>query len=268
MKYQNRFVIFIDILGFKEKIKNTVNADGSDNLALIGEMVNAIKLYPTVFDTSDDNKYFKSRRVTQFSDSIIISFELNDPADWFYALINTRHLILELVYKGFLCRGGMTYGKMVHTKEYLFGPAVIDAYELETKGANYPRVIVSNEKIVEIISEYLKNEKTDKYGLFQDLEELESLLKKDFDGLYYLDYFFDIQSDIDEEHYIQYFNRLKKIILDGLSTKNEGIKVKYSWMREKYNLFVKRATSRKTLNALKEHSEYELLEFCKALRKI
>jgi hypothetical protein len=268
MNYQNRFVIFIDILGFKDKIKATTDKEGLDNQIAIKSVSDALEMYFTLFDTQEDEKYYKTRQVTQFSDSIVISFQLKEPGHLFSAFINSRLLILELVYKGFLCRGGMTYGKMIHTKKLLFGPAVIEAYELESKGANYPRIIVSEGKIVSVMKEFLNDGKTSGYGLLQDMKELEGILKKDFDGLYYLDYFFDVQSDIDDGNFQEYYNRLRSIIVAGLSSKDESIKVKFSWMSEKYNIFVKRATSRRSLKLLKDNKDFELLAFCKSLNFI
>ncbi len=268
MNYENRFVIFIDILGFKEKIRATLDKEGLDNEAAIKSVSDALEMYFTLFDTKEDEKYYKTRQVTQFSDSIVISFQLKEPSHLFSAFLNSRLLILELLYKGFLCRGGMTYGKLIHTQKLLFGPAVIEAYELESKGATYPRIIVSEGKIVSVVREFLNDGKTSGYGLLQDLKELESILKKDFDGLYYLDYFFDVQSDIDDGNFQEYYNRLRRIIVEGLSSKDESIKIKFSWMREKYNVFVKRATSRKSLKLLKDNNASDLFEFCKSLKPL
>ncbi len=56
-------------------------------------------------------------------------------------------MIMRLIYRGILCRGAITYGKLIHTDEVLFGPALTEAYILETKVALYPRVILHKDII-------------------------------------------------------------------------------------------------------------------------
>ena len=45
--------------------------------------------------------------------------------------------------KGILLRGGITVGQLCHKDNIVYGPAMVEAYELESKSAIYPRVIVS-----------------------------------------------------------------------------------------------------------------------------
>jgi hypothetical protein len=51
-------------------------------------------------------------------------------------------LILGAAGSGFLVRGGVSFGDLVHDDECVFGPALNRAYELESKIADKPRVIV------------------------------------------------------------------------------------------------------------------------------
>jgi len=46
--------------------------------------------------------------------------------------------------KGLLLRGAVTLGKVYESPNVLFGPALVEAHDLE-KAARYPRIILSNE---------------------------------------------------------------------------------------------------------------------------
>ncbi|MCB0503829.1 MAG: hypothetical protein KDD32_14200, partial [Bacteroidetes bacterium] len=79
MKYEDRIVAFIDILGFKSHLnKTTLKKDNQliDNENKIKELNEALLLARKVLDIDrpDSEKITKEKIVTQFSDSIVISF--------------------------------------------------------------------------------------------------------------------------------------------------------------------------------------------------
>ncbi len=270
MNYQNRFVIFIDILGFKEIITSTTDKEGNDVLEAITSIINAMKLTSQLYNDGDElqNDFTKSKRVTQFSDSIVVSFEIGKLEDVFIAIEKTKLLILELVYKGFLCRGGMALGKLLHTDEYLFGPALVEAYELENKAAIYPRVIVNEDSLYDALKTFAQKKGSITKNDIIDFQEIEKLFVKDFDGHFYLDYIIDSFTHIDYGLYEKYYAHLESVIKAGLSLKNQSAKTKYYWMREKYNQFVKNAKSFRSIKQIKAGKDKKLLAFCKSLKPL
>jgi len=67
----------------------------------------------------------ESRQVTQFSDSIVISFEISDePLEFKYLLGELLHLTYELLKSEILIRGGISYGSLIHTDKVLFQSGV------------------------------------------------------------------------------------------------------------------------------------------------
>lgn len=140
----------LDILGYKEMVKDR-------NKATL--------MLDAVADAMDDvNK--KIRRMTPrgnparisyrtFSDNIIVSCGYNpypqtDEELWrntvpmatvmsIQAEIQTR-LVID---HGVLSRGGVTLGGFYQDRKFVFGPALVDAYELEQK-AGFPRILVSD----------------------------------------------------------------------------------------------------------------------------
>ena len=175
--YKYRLTIFIDILGFRDLISKT-NKD--ENLTIL--IFNAVKSMIThninyeVFGqvnkeiikdekellevekihkiVSDRMKESSTVQITHFSDSIVLSSELDNE-------INTMSLIELLarlnyrLWKDYkiLIRGGVTMGKLIHEENGpLFGPAMVTAYDIESKLSNFPRIIID-----EPCSNYIKN---------------------------------------------------------------------------------------------------------------
>lgn len=247
MRYDNRIVLFLDILGFRSIIENTVKK-GIDKQQTILTLHNNLEDIG-VFVRSKLKGEKLSTAVTQFSDSIIVSF-LEEDKKLILRLIKTiQELIIDLVNKNILCRGAISYGKLIHTNRVVFGPALNDAYETETKAALYPRIILDR-TIIDIGSQHKDVQMT----LFGDYDyaktKILSLLKKDTDEKYYIDYF---PNNMLEPHnrlgldVLQYIKSLRSIIINGLKANKPDLKVKYGWMKNKYNSLI---------HSLKQELEY------------
>lgn len=127
MTYENRVCCFIDILGFKEHLEATVDQNGNDNEEKIKEISNVLSFSQKI---TENHGLSESRRITYFSDSIVISYKLDEPEQLFISLIDLLHLNLEMAYKGYLIRGGVTIGKLMHNEKVIFGPALNEAYRI------------------------------------------------------------------------------------------------------------------------------------------
>ena len=149
--YEERIVAFVDVLGFKNEIeKKTVNPSvGVENEEETERVYDFISLLNKDFvkrNTSDDSTY----RVSQFSDSLVISYSVSEKASVFWILMSLLYLHLGAIYHGLLIRGAVTFGKLIHDDEHLFGPAMDEAYKMESEIANFPRIIV-NQKLIEAV---------------------------------------------------------------------------------------------------------------------
>ncbi|MHB8544254.1 MAG: hypothetical protein ACYC9S_09695 [Leptospirales bacterium] len=102
-----------------------------------------------------------------------IDILLKEAIQWVGSLA-FRALDLEL-----LIRGGMTIGKLYHSKNVVFGEGMIDAHHLESRVALYPRVAVSP-RVLKYISK----------------ETQDSLLCLDEDGIWHLNYFDSISKNV------------------------------------------------------------------------
>jgi hypothetical protein len=176
---------------------------------------------------------------------------------------------MRLISRKILCRGAVSVGKFIHTDHYLFGPALVEAYTLESKAAMYPRVILDHT----VIEAGAQNSIMD-HDSSEELRYVRSLLEQDSDGMYYIDYFFKAQSELDDPEYDfpEYINNLGAIIRKGLMGSSHhskaDIRVKYSWMRERYNQMVEQVTEPKIIENLNNSGDFELASFYKDLKKI
>jgi len=260
MTYENRIVLFLDILGFKKIVLDTLERDKETN-EIADKPRNIKALYDTLSEMGNIagvNGDDKSITVTQFSDSIVISFldESNSNAPKVFEII--LKIITHLISKSIICRGAISYGKFIHNSSILFGPALIDAYETESKAAMYPRVIMDRK-----IYDYSRIYQDKKSGELITSEGLSDYLKLDLDGKYYIDYFVAAQRVInDETKLIEYYKTLREIIINGRRFEQPDLKVKYGWLKMKYNHFLNNTkTSRHPSNKVHEYlSKLKLLK--------
>src|SRR5690606_27341435 len=126
MNYQDRVVIFIDILGFKELLNETTDKEGNDNEEGITKLTKAYKSIRDVWDldkVSSDSSILKKtskqdKQITIFSDCIVISFPAKEKSEIFYTLLEVKWVILRLISQGILCRGAISYGKLLHNDKF------------------------------------------------------------------------------------------------------------------------------------------------------
>jgi len=227
MNYENRIVLFIDILGFKKVIESTFQKekDKKDEIKYLNETLTGLK--NVLSRTRSRSK--SDKVITQFSDSIVISFLEIDNDELYYVFINIKALIVYLISRKVICRGGISYGKLVHNKDIIFGPGLINAYETESKAASYPRIIIDKDLI-----------SNKKHQSIYEYLETSKVIARDFDQMYFIDYFTDMAPFIDRYTDIEkevYFKNLRKLIVDGFNyNRNKpDIRTKYGWMKSKYN---------------------------------
>lgn len=243
MNYEDKIVAFIDILGFRGMISNTLTGSSEEQEIAIKKIKKIFDTVNVVFDIDGEDRKFSS-----FSDSIVVSF--NVKYGWggvYYTLKDICLLLAKLIQQGVLCRGAITMGKFIHEGKYLFGPALNEAYLLETKAALYPRIILERD-VLDIALNPKKSKLSDDTVKYISND----LIKIDSDGMYYVDYFNDIV-EIDEKkysiNYLAYLICLGKVIRNGLIASSHhsksDVRVKFAWMRERYNQVIRNLKNKK-----------------------
>jgi len=177
------YVVFLDVLGVKNKIK-----DGGINI-ILGQLLDLSKSVEEYISDSQQGDCFKFLSV---SDCIILICERESGLNSFLKIIS------KIVWKALnsyelLLRGAITKGKLyVISKSdsagyvQILGRAYMDAYELQENNAVYPRIIFSD-------------------GIKLNKDDKRCILDKD--GMRFLNYIFCI-ANLDE---IQINNVIEKL---------------------------------------------------------
>lgn len=240
--YEERLCLFLDILAFKNHIDESAKSDTSQ-IKKSGQQMTVSRLYSALDEINkamtykiDSLDHKSSKTVSQFSDSIVVSYKLDEESAVYDMLFDIYLLQINLIQRGLLVRGAITSGQLIHDGRLVFGPALNEAVELE-KLAMYPRVILTQE-IIDLGKKYHGSQHTSKHEEYS----IKSLLNQDLDGMFYVDYFSVNPSEFDDEWYGLYNHliELRELIKRmSLLTRNPSIKVKHSWMRQKYNEIAK-----------------------------
>ena len=163
MQYEERYVALIDILGFSSRILADQSGSGAAELAQIyKEIREALKPYRGA-------KRADWTSLTLFSDTVVVSTLARDDdtdidtiSDFLWCV---RRISLILLSHGFLSRGCVLKDRIVHSGDFVVGPAIITAHEYESKVARYPRILVirdlrkkmeRNTHLEQFLSEFLR----------------------------------------------------------------------------------------------------------------
>jgi hypothetical protein len=156
----NSVVAFIDILGFKEIVKANEKSKNDDiiyelQLALEQAYKKSITITSHWLDNLGklDNDLFKIKlKHKQFSDNIYVSFDFKDDNSDYEVAVYLI-IIISAIYqkimltKGFYVRGGIALGTAYFDENMIFSNALIKAYDIESKIAKYPRIVIDDEVI-------------------------------------------------------------------------------------------------------------------------
>lgn len=226
--YEQRVVCFIDILAFSKRIKETTEGN-SYSKQLLQDTCDALyelNKYKTIIERTSS---ITGIQITQFSDSIVISFPYSDGHTYLYNIIRAiKYIQVSMLSRHYiLMRGGIVIGDLIHTDKILVGPAMISAYEIESKCAFSPRIVLDPTVVKRFNSEKgkLSKKAANKYKLIQ----------KDYDDTSYIDYFDVEEKEIlnNEREYLDYYTQMCEMIADNINDTNMAIRMKYLWMRSK-----------------------------------
>lgn len=158
--YENRLVIFFDVMGWKSHISSA----GNDPLK-----VGMLALIPKLLKESRVLQAAGSgdARITSFSDCCVVSvpFSENLLPQVLYGLSN---VFVGAAIAGFLLRAGVTVGKLHHNNDIVFGPGLNVAHSLESEGF-YPRITLDkNVSSLQKLQMLEGMQGDDEFGLFVD----------------------------------------------------------------------------------------------------
>jgi hypothetical protein len=137
--YERRVVIFYDVLGWRSHIARA----GSDR-ERIGDLRRLILQHVRTMRLRSNLNI----SVSTFSDNVVISQPVCPETVTLIAHLAINQIASAL--RGFLLRGGITIGDIVHDDETVFGPGLNRAYELESKIARFPRFVLDPTALAEL----------------------------------------------------------------------------------------------------------------------
>lgn len=139
MEFRDKFIAFIDVLGFTNLLAATEAGTGMS-------LPELVELLQNLGSPAEREKYGRTGpiccpnasyiqrdldfQITQISDCAIISAEIS-PAGVINLIHHCSTALLVLLSRGFMCRGYITRGSIYHTPEQVLGSGYIRAYVSE-----------------------------------------------------------------------------------------------------------------------------------------
>lgn len=236
--YRQAVITYIDILGFKHLISSGTFEDVSKKLKTIRRLSNV--------DDQADGESFEPK-VIQFSDSISRIRPLDSKANkesryglMFYEMLDLVHMQGELINHGICVRGGVSIGDVHIDDQTLFGPGFVRAYELESVYANFPRIVVDPALIQQLQKD--KRLASTHNTLADELAYIRKNIRRESDGIYFIDYLRSFQTEIDEPDDIPVFLRNHKELIVkniGGTTQLDPVSAKYLWLASYHNSVIR-----------------------------
>lgn len=274
-----QWVVFIDILGYGEvtnKIKNSKDADDfiafmkSNQEILTNQSSESVKKSYKADRVFNLYEYYEIE-VAFVSDSLIINykpieFENSKITEEIATTHSANSLIIILMRlqsfifnclkseNKLLIRGGISdkYCKIV--ENFAVGEGVIEAYKLESKVANFPRIVISesiiqNEKLMEKqkliskliykIDSFITNDENDNISYLDYLKYHIGTTKHPgmnilgTSAIQYL--FFDTHKKVIEEKISNITEDIKNCENPKIKKKLEGVLLKFNWLKNYHN---------------------------------
>ena len=255
ISYCQHIVAFIDILGFSSLVKNSINDNEQlEQISFALEEFSQLRLKETwrkaeiLIEVEEDaqkkglDDYYvdSMARCYCLSDSVIITINAEEKIDErFSALVTMMSKIgAELLGRGILIRGAISIGKMYvdpnRNSIKVFGPALIEAYELERDEARLPRIILSENAIKKLTYPLYSKSKRQPYHQYIDRYPDGCT---GFDQLIFLQVMNNTEDVISQKDWRILRDNIKNSIIQGLDTHfcNSHVYNKYAWLRERFN---------------------------------
>lgn len=138
-KLTTKVILLLDILGFREM---AAGKHAQENLESLYQALSSMES-------------FAADEVKVYSDNALLCWQvfegyqepLASESALGSAFLEAAYFQFELTRRGFYARGSIAVGDIFMDDSLVFGPGLIEAYDLESKKAVYPRVILSKQAV-------------------------------------------------------------------------------------------------------------------------
>lgn len=239
---EERLVAFIDILGFHGKVEEmSKKADiyervrrtleiASDKQVVFRRLLATYK----EMGAEEPLAVFEGLQMAHFSDNVVFSLPIDpnrqgESGDWL--IFFASYFASRLLRGGILVRGGIARGWTYHERNILFGQGMLAAHELESRVARVPRIVVAD-------------------GVAKQASAVAKWrLKRDSDGVWYIDLFADLMDLTDDrvsppdlELFLRIGGKLRRELADAQRRHHPDPEVvaKIRWLANEFNVTVKK----------------------------
>ena len=236
LKYENRVVAFLDVLGWRKAIGQSA-ADTtlaqSLGVALHSSMATA-RLVEWMDKNAGPRRSAGDPQITQFSDSVVLSIVAESHAE--DNLVFHLHTVISgFLRLGYLVRGGIAEGRLIHRGAMVYGPALISAYDIERCVARYPRIV-------------LDKALAERWGAGVRVNDMKSCLigfrkhwRRDADGYYFYDFLAPLPGmlELSQDLLKTWLGITRSMLMEKLADRQSSgqVRGKYIWTAKYFNLF-------------------------------
>lgn len=229
--YEDVILSYLDILGFRNLVENSTCEE-------VSAILNQFKYFAD--DRDQDAPHYRPT-ILRFSDTVVRVRHLQSRENreipgslLFHEILSLLHIQGELIFREILIRGALTVGQISVENNQIFGPSIIEAYNLESRIAVYPRIIISQGAMDAPFTDrrVLSPIHTPEHVL----EDIREMVRQDENGIWYIDYLRGFESELDvQELYPDYLGHHRNIILNNRHSEDERIRLKYEWLTNYHN---------------------------------
>ena len=228
-KYQQRWLVYLDILGYREMVREAIARRRITQL--IAELRETVGETMGLLARQGQFHLSRDTDAKVLADAIYLTTAPSDRGG-LRALTSAASVALLLAMRGTFVRGGMARGGHYDDDVVLFSPALIAAHEEETK-AIFPRVVVPDSLMRALDSQR-------GYGLDPD-----EFIRHDADGVRFVHYlrflcYYDERSDEPEGELLRTYVARHKIEIEHrwrAAPRTERVAAKYEWLARYHNGF-------------------------------
>lgn len=147
MQFKEKFIAFVDVLGFKQMVKASESGTGMP----LPELINMLKELGTPEDRKSYEQYGPTTcpqsayiqhdldfKLNQVSDCVVVSSEVS-PAGVINLVNHCWGAVIMLLHKGIMCRGYITKGLIYHSEDLFIGSGYQEAYLKESNVSVFKR---------------------------------------------------------------------------------------------------------------------------------
>jgi len=231
--FRMSFCAYLDILGFSQKIKE-------NDLKYFSRYLNVLEKELKHIEDQHDlsgKEGFKSFELKIFTDNFVFGhpwydeFGESELGNIFEVL---AHIQFTFAKSDIFIRGAISMSNLYMDEHIVLGPALVDAYKMESEKALNPRIILSNE-VVDVVRKHINY-----YAEHKSAPQSKEYLV-DIDGVYFVNYLFILfyDSDYPESIIIHELiaHRGPMIINLKLHKANFKLFEKYAWTASYHNYF-------------------------------